>query len=187
MIQLRTDCLVFETAEGWLPCHDADIVVELRAAGPPADKELLGHAAEAVVQFFRVEKQQEVVKPGDFCEALEKVLKGFGIEARVCLPQFAQPTRPAVVEHDLSRLAADGLATFELGFFLKLRETLEGALTDPPRVLRFTGLRTCVKRLLGVRRWNVRCEDLSAQIVSYLEQRLAAPTAAATCCLVVTA
>jgi len=187
MIQLPTDCLVFETQDGWVPCHDTDIVVELGGGGKPADKELLGHAAEAVVHYFRVEKRQSVVTPGDFSEALERVLRGFGIEAKVHLPQFARPTRSAVVEHDLAGFADGEMAVFELGFFLNLRNALQDALKSSPRVLRFRGLRACVKRLLGTRRWNARCEALSAQIVAYLEQCLASPPPVSPCCLVVTA
>jgi hypothetical protein len=44
-------------------------------------------------------------------------------------------------------------------------------------VLRFRGLRGCVKQLTGARRWCVRCQDLEGEIVAYLRQCLSAESA----------
>jgi hypothetical protein len=52
-------------------------------------------------------------------------------------------------------------------------------------VLRFHGLRGCVKQLAGARRWSVRCEQLRYQIVEYLRQCLTAEPEQNDCALVV--
>jgi hypothetical protein len=51
--------------------------------------------------------------------------------------------------------------------------------------VRFHGLRRCVKRLAGARRWSRRCDRLQAQIVAYLRGCLTAETAQNECALVV--
>jgi hypothetical protein len=41
-------------------------------------------------------------------------------------------------------------------------------------VVRFHGLRGCVKQLAGVRRWTPRCRTLEERIVEYMRQCLGA-------------
>jgi hypothetical protein len=51
-----------------------------------------------------------------------------------------------------------------------LRDQLRQHMLQKPRVLRYHGLRACVKQISGARRWTDRCRDLEAQIVSFLRQ-----------------
>jgi len=44
-------------------------------------------------------------------------------------------------------------------------------------VLRFRGLRGCVKQLTGARRWSLRCQSLEGEIVAYLRQCLSVESA----------
>ena len=90
-----------------------------------------------------------------------------------------------IVEADLQKLAASSSEAFELAFFPRLRDELRTQLRQSPQLLRFRGLRNCVLRLTGARRWTHRCRNLQDQIVSYLRECLAAETQTASCALVV--
>ena len=72
------------------------------------------------------------------------------------------------VNADLFRLAAESGKAFELGFFARLREEVRKELNNAPQLIRFSGLRSCVKQLAGAHRWCPRCEKLSDHIVEYL-------------------
>jgi hypothetical protein len=52
-------------------------------------------------------------------------------------------------------------------------------------VLRFYGLRGCVKQLAGARRWSSRCDQIEEQIVEYLRRCLTAEPQKTECALVV--
>jgi hypothetical protein len=66
-----------------------------------------------------------------------------------------------------------------------LRGELRAQLRRTPRLVRFRGLRSCVKQLAGARRWGLRCERLEEQIVEYLRGCLGAEPEQAHCALVV--
>ena len=95
------------------------------------------------------------------------------------------PAASRIAETDLRVLARESGTTFELSFFPRLREVMGEQLNLSPSVLRFTGLRSCVKQLTGARRWGLRCETLSDQIVTYLRECLTQRPAAPSCALVV--
>jgi hypothetical protein len=54
-----------------------------------------------------------------------------------------------------------------------------------PEVLRFRGLRICVKQLIGAKRWSRRCQRLNDQIVDYLRTCLSAEKGGQACALIV--
>jgi hypothetical protein len=66
-----------------------------------------------------------------------------------------------------------------------LRNELRVQLRQSPRVVRFRGLRGCVKQIAGARRWSQRCEQLQDQIVEFLRQCMNQETEKAGCALVV--
>lgn len=181
MIALASDCLVFqlETGESVPLCADM-ITLELQgdeAAG--YDEEVLRHATGAVFYYFKHELDRQVVTLGEFAEALDKVIHGFHLGER--LPA----KRETVAESDLGRLADECGAGCELVFFPRLRDTLRHHVKQSPQVLRFHGLRGCVKRLVGARRWCARCETLRGHIVHYLRECLNSEPAPTTLRLVV--
>lgn len=173
MIQLRSDCLVFKLSNGdSVPCSAEQVTVELIGeAAELLDPDLIRNAAAAVLHFFKHEQGRDYVSLGEFSEALEHVLRSFGLAV-----QHQEPDAPApagkVVRSDLRHLAADSGKGFELCFFPRLRGEMERQLGETPRVICFTGLRGCVKQLVGARRWNGRCQELSDQIVAYLRECL---------------
>lgn len=184
MIALLSDCLLFELANGErVPCSPEMISIEL--VGNPAswlDPEVLRHAAASVFHYFKTDLGRESVTVGEFVSALEKVLRQLGFT--ICSSP-AEPPSQKVIEADLGLLARESGGSLELLFFPRLRDELRAQLRRSPRVLRFCGLRSCVKQLAGARRWSGRCEKLEDHIVEYLRQCLNAETEPTDCALVV--
>lgn len=170
MIALNSNCLLFQLANGEsVPCSAEMICVEI--VGSPdsqIDPEMLRHAAASVFHYFKHDLGRETVSVGEFAGALERVLRTLG------LTLYPEPRQRDILESDLSLLARESGVSLELFFFPRLRDELRFQLRQSPRLLRFRGLRGCVKRLTHARRWSPRCEALQEQIVDYLRQCLRA-------------
>lgn len=183
MTQRPTTCLVFKTASDQIACGAAELNIELVGEGlDGSEAELVREAAAGVLHYFREELQRESVTVGEFSVALAKVLRGFGLNVE----SWAKVAEPGVMaEADLTQLAARAEGTFELGFYAQLRAELARQLEPKPSLVRFVGLRHCVKKLAGARRWSVRCETLSDQIIEYLRRCLSEQKHAGNCAVVV--
>ncbi|MGO9587606.1 MAG: hypothetical protein ACLP2Y_15550 [Limisphaerales bacterium] len=184
MIALESGCLIFQLSSGEsVPCSVEMISVELTGnAGDVLDPEVLSHAAASVFHYFKNELQRETVTIGEFAGALEKVLRQLGFVFRSgALESRSRET----VETDLCLFARESADSLELFFFPRLRDELRAQLRRSPRVLRFCGLRGCVKQLTGARRWSSRCEKLQDHIVEYLRRCLTAEPEQTECSLVV--
>lgn len=181
MIALSSNCLLFQLSNGErVPCSAEMICVEIVGhTHCLIDPEILHHAAASVFHYFKNDLERESVTVGEFAGALEKVLRNLG------LPLLVGKTGPEILESDLSLLARESGVSLELFFFARLRDELRFQLQQSPRLLRFRGLRGCVKRLTHARRWSVRCEKLQEQIVEYLRQCLTAEPGKNDCPLVV--
>ncbi len=171
MIALASDYLLFKLPSGvTVPFSTKDITFEVDGETAASfDSEFIRHAADAVFHFFRYELQREVISVAEFAAALGKVLGGFKSSAAGVQKSAAQE---GVLESDLGRLAEQSGKDSDLFFFSILRAELRRQLKQAPRLLRFRGLRGCVKRLTGARRWNGRCRKLQQQIVDYLRECL---------------
>jgi hypothetical protein len=194
MIHLRPDCLVFKTADGEnIPCSAHEVTVELMGDSAKwLDQEMVEHAAEAVLHYFRTEKGQNIVSVAEFSEALERVLRGLGLDVKAAGADAAETAStpslapPRIVETDLQHLVDEASLGCELVFFPRLRDAVRRELLDgTPLLLRFRGLRPCVKKLAGAKRWGTHCQTLNDQIVEYLRTCLTTETRAAGCALVV--
>jgi hypothetical protein len=176
VITLAADCLLFELASGEsVPCSAEMVAVELEGETVKLfDPEFVEQATHAVFHYFKHELQRQSVGVGEFTGALEKLLRGFAATAPRPVELNA---RQRVLEADLHCLARESGEGGELVFFARLRAELQRHLQQPPQVLRFRGLRGCVKQLTGARRWGVRCQDLEGEIVAYLRQCLSAESA----------
>ena len=184
MIALQSDCLLFQLASGEsVPCSAEMISVELTGNGEGMpDPEVLRHAAASVFHYFKRELERESVTVGEFAVALEKVLRNLGFAIRSgALENRSQE----ILETDLCRFARESAESLELFFFPRLRDELRTQLRRSPRVLRFSGLRNCVKQLTGARRWSTRCEHLQDHIVEYLRRCFTAEPEQNDCSLVV--
>jgi hypothetical protein len=183
MIALASDCLLFEMAGGnSIPFAAEMISVEVTGNAGMFDPEFVNHAAKAVFHYFRHELGRQTVTVAEFAGALEKVLRGFQLTGP---PPAAAPPASQVLESDLRRLACESGKGCELFFFPRLRDELRHQLQQSPAVLRFRGLRGCVKQLAGAQRWCARCQTMQDQIVEFLRECLSAETRQRECALVV--
>jgi hypothetical protein len=173
MIALASDYLVFQMATGEsVPCSAEVISVELADTPVGAfDPHVVQQAASAVFYYFRHELGRQTVSVGEFAGALQRVLRSLG----AVVPASARASdQRRVPESDLCRLARESGPGGELFFFPRLRAELSLQLLQAPRIVRFHGLRGCVKQLAGAQRWSPRCRNLEAQIVAYLRGCLSA-------------
>lgn len=194
MIQLRPDCLIFKTSDGeQIPCSAEWITLELMGEGAAwIDPAVVQNASAAVLHYFKHELSREFVSVGEFAIALEKVLRGFGLSVYADNGLESNPdqapaaaTEKSVVESDLREVASSAGKGFELMFFPNLREEIRMKMEQSPHVLRFHGLRGCVKQLTGTERWNRRCQHLNDQIVDYLRNCWQTERRSESCALVV--
>ena len=193
MILLRPDCLVFKTADGEnIPCSAHEVTVELMSDCTEwLDPDMVEHAAGAVLHYFKSEKGQDTVSVAEFSQALECVLRGLGLNVKASdnaeapLAEAESLPPPRVVEANLQELAGEPSLGCELVFFPRLRDLLRRELDGTPLLLRFRGLRACVKQLAGARRWGPHCQALSDQIVDYLRGCLGAEKSGSSCALMV--
>jgi hypothetical protein len=184
MIALLSDCLLFQLTNGEsVPCSAEMISVELVGGSDGwLEPEVLRHAAASVFHYFKTELCRESVTVGEFAGALEKVLRNLGFTIRA---GNVESRARETIETDLDLMAQESGGGFELFFFPRLRDELRAQLRHSPRVLRFRGLRGCVKQLAGARRWSGRCDKLRDNIIEYLRQCLTAESEPTDCALVV--
>ena len=184
MIQFHADALWFQTPDGETIPRSVEVVaLELcDDAGSSLDPELVGHAAQAVLHYFKEDLGRSQVSVGEFAQTLATVLRGLGLALHPA-PGTLAPDRPR--ETDLRRLACEAGSGFELTFFARLRAELRIMLAQSPRLARFHGLRGCVKQLAGAQRWNLRCQQINDQIVDYLRRCLSAEGSSQSCSLII--
>ena len=184
MILLRLDCLVFETTAGeQIPCGAKEVTFELVGeAAKWLDAEIIENAAAAVLHYFRSERGQEIVTVAQFASALEKVFVELGLDVKMSEATDEPSPKRTLVEADLCGFASDG---GELFLFPRLREEVRRRLDGTPCVLRFHGLRACVKQITGAKRWGAQCRALNDQIVDYLRTCFSAEKAGSGSALVV--
>ena len=181
MIALHTDCLLFQLNNGEsVPCSSEMITVEIiGGADSQLEPDLLRHAAASVFHYFKVELNRETVTVGEFSRALEKVLHHLGYTIHAGGPEYD------IHDTDLARLIREAGGGLELFFFPRLRDELRVQLRQSPRIVRFRGLRRCVKQIAGARRWSSRCEQLQDQIVEFLRSCMDREAEKPDCALVV--
>ena len=184
MIALSSDHLIFQLTNGEsVPCSAEMITVEIAGNSDGLiDAEMLRHASASVFHYFKTELERESVTVGEFALALEKVLRGFGLTLYADEPP---PLVRQILEAALRHIARESADSLELFFFPRLRNELRTQLRQSPQVLRFRGLRGCVKQLAGARRWSARCEKMQEQVVGYLRECLTAEPEQNACALVV--
>lgn len=184
MILLACDCLLFELPSGEsVPFSAGMISVELaNGAGETLEQDFVEHAAASVFHYFKHDLGRKTVSVAEFASAFELVLNGLGLQlaaGRLATSKVGRSTK------DLRLLAHDAGQACELAFFPQLRDAVRDQFRHTPRLVRFHGLRECVKRLVGARRWSPRCETVRDQIMDYLRRTLSLEAAGGPCGLVV--
>ena len=184
MIALSSDHLIFQLANGEsVPCSAEMITIEIVGNSEGMiDADMLRHAAASVFHYFKIELDRQSVTVGEFALALEKVLRNFGL---TLYADEEPPCEKQILEADLCHIARESDSSLELFFFPRLRDELRAQLRQSPRLLRFRGLRRCVKQLAGAQRWSGRCELIQDQIVSFLRECLTAEPEQKDCALLV--
>lgn len=191
MIQLRSDCLVFEVKGGdKIPCSVEQLTIEVLSESLGAiSPEVIQQAARAVLHYFKDDLGRETVTVDEFTAALEKVLSGFGFQVHAGSKVVGDETESAsevpVAEADLEAMAGSGNEGLEMAFYTRLRGELRTLLSAEPRMVRFNGLRPCAKRLARVRRWCPRSEQVRDEIVRFLRDCWSAEHPRQQCALVV--
>ena len=184
MMLLQPECLSFRLATGESVRLSPEMIsVQISGeAAPIIPPEMLKECVSAVFHYFKHELGRDSVSVAEFSRALERVLRRFG--AGGVRPEAFDCIAPAF-EADLRRLAQISGKGFELQFFPRLRDELNKQLHHPVEVVRFHGLRGCVKQLAGARRWGNRCQALRDQIVAYLRACICTDNAGKDCTLIV--
>jgi hypothetical protein len=180
--------LIFRTSDGdQIPCSAEWVTLELMGnSAALIDPEVVQNAATAVLHYFKHELGKEFVSVAEFAVALEKALHGFGLTIYADdRPQAGTAQKKSVVNFNLQELADGVDKGFELLFFPNLREQLKNKMEQAPDVVRFHGLRGCVKQLVGTARWTRRCQNLNDQIVDYLRHCWQTDGAGRSCALIV--
>jgi hypothetical protein len=178
-------CLLFQMANGEsVPLSAEMISIELGGdTATKFDPHFVQHAANAVFHYFKHDLGRLTVTVGEFAGALENVLRGFGASAEAVARKTSAP--PRLVESDLRDLASQSGQGCELFFFPKLRDEMRHQLERTPQIVRFRGLRSCVKQLTGKQRWCPRCQTLHDQIVEFLRNCFTAHASRPGCALLV--
>jgi hypothetical protein len=189
MIQLKSDCLLFQTDDGeQVPCSAEWVTLELMGEGASlVDPEVVRHASAAVLHYFKNELKRQFVSVSEFALALEKVLRNFGLSVYADFEGGEEaPKENRILDSNLHALASSpATAGIELLFFSQLRQELQRQMQQSPNILRFHGLRDCVKHLAGAERWTPRCQTLHDQIVDFLRGCWQTESASQSCALVV--
>jgi hypothetical protein len=184
MITLAKDCLIFHLSNGEAVPFSAEMIsVELTGEtahwfGP----EIASHAAKAVFHYFKVELRRQSVTAEEFAQAMEKVLRGFKLSAA---KETRSKSERQVTESDLGQLAQEAGNGCELLFYPRLRKEFRQCVQQGRSVVRFCGLRSCVKQMTGARRWTARCRAVEEQIVGFLRECAEAETGRSEFALVV--
>ncbi len=185
MIALHSDCLLFQLHNGEsVPCSADMICVEIvgESRRPARTRNAPARRRQRVSLF----QNRTRPRSRDRRRIFPRARKGpapSGLHAFT--PNDPGGLAGEVSNTDLARLLSETGDSLELFFFPRLRDELRVQLRQSPRVVRFRGLRGCVKKLAGARRWSSRCERLEDQIISFLRECLNAETAPPGCALVV--
>ena len=184
MILLAPDCLLFQMPSGEsIPFSAEMISVELaEGAGGLFEQDFVEHAAASVFHYFKNHLGRKTVSVAEFASAFESVLHGLGLKldgGRVTTTSGGKAAK------DLRLLAQEAGAGCELLFFPRLRASVREQTDRSPQLIRFHGLRGCVKRLLGAQRWSPRCDQFRDQIIEFLRRCVSVEAAGDPCALMV--
>jgi hypothetical protein len=138
----------------------------LAEAGVP-DTLLAESIAEAVYWSARDHQPAAICSPRDIQQQVETVLTWLG------LPQVARAygRRGGRTEICLDQVAL-AAGSLELSFYGQLAQHLATAADRQLQVVQVRGLRACVMRLAGARRWSRSCRRLADDIVAFIHARL---------------
>ena len=163
MIQLREDIVWVRGADDRLtPFDGCQLAASIQNA--IGDQLLAESVAAAIYRYARDGKNTESLRASEIVDLVCAALTMFGLTD--CADAYRLRGRCAEIR--LDQLAVSD--AFELGFYRQLDRELR-SLTGPAR-LSLRGLRACVMRLRGARRWGESCRALADEIVSFVRGRV---------------
>jgi len=163
MIQLREDIVWVRGADDRLTPFDGSRLAD-SIQNAIGDQLLAESVAAAIYRYARDGKTIESLRVSEIVDLVCAALTMFGLTD--CADAYRLRGRCAEIR--LDQLAVSD--AFELGFYRQLDHELR-ALTGPAR-LSLRGLRACVMRLRGARRWGESCRALADEIVSFVRGRV---------------
>jgi hypothetical protein len=173
MIRLLEDIAWVKFADGRLAPFDEHrlaLSIQRVAEGVGDADWWLAESIAAAVHMYAVKTRSDGIIPStEIEEIVVAVLSTLGYE-KISLAYGQSPNHVAIQLHELMSRTN---AAFELEFFQQLDRALGVAASSRLSVMEVNGLRTCVMRLLGARRWTAGCRRLAEEIVTHVRERVA--------------
>jgi hypothetical protein len=169
MIQARMDIAWVRGADGRLTPFDPDrlaqsVALACEFTGHP--DRLLAESVAAAVQQYACECEPARVI-ADY--EIERIVLGV-LTALAC----ESVARAYACRHEWAEIRLDQIGGFELEFYRQLDEALRAASgAEEMARVHLRGLRACVMRLRGARRWGGSCRALADEIVEFVRARVA--------------
>lgn len=130
----------------------------------------LGESLAAALEMFALNIAKEpVLAAGDIAQFVETVLNSIGYSTIARMYSH----RKNHVEIRLEDMASRVTTGFELGFYQRLDHALDVVNNSGTTLVQIRGLRECVLKLRGARRWSDRCGRLADDIVDHVRMRAA--------------
>lgn len=173
MIADRTDVVwVKADDDRYEPFDGARLARSIQRAADAAGQadSVLAEGVAAAMQSYAIEcRAGQPIAVGELTRIIGELLSmlGFPEIARA----YVRQTQRTEVRLDHMVAAAD--TSFELGFFHRLDAALDVIADEQLSAMQLRGLRACVMRLRGARRWNQRCRQLAEDIVNHVRHRAA--------------
>lgn len=169
MIQLnpRSICLHLPHGET-VPLLAKSVVhayCEQKPLGIDMESWQLEEVAHALIHYLRVDLHRDTIAADDFFEALSTLVIVVGDHP-------AQKSEEPIQSANLYHMAQEPGCAFELAFFRAVQRATREFKAQRTRLIRFVGLRPCVKLLLGAKNWGKSCQRLSDEIVDFIRRQM---------------
>jgi hypothetical protein len=170
MIQLREDIAWVRQADGRCEPFDvaqltASIHRAIAAAG--LTDQLLAESIAAAIYHYTCEIcRQQTIAASEIEELVIAVLTMLDLD--MVVQTYERRRQSAQIQLDRLTDTAD----FELGFYRRLDTELAAVAADELEWVQLSGLRACVMRLRGARRWGESCRVLADEIVAFVRERI---------------
>ncbi len=169
MILPRMDIAWVRGSDGRLTPFDLDRLARSVALACEftghSDRLLAESVAAAVHQYACECEPGRVIAAGE----IERIVLGV-LTALAC----EDVARAYASRREWAEIRLDQIGGFELEFYRQLDEALRAAsATEEMAMVHLRGLRACVMRLRGARRWGDSCRALADEIVGFVRARVA--------------
>ena len=166
MIQPREDIAWVRAKDGRLTPFDADRLarsIQLACEFAGHSDDLLAESVASAVHGFTCE-----------CDALAAAEIAQIVHDVLTMLTCSDVARAYARRGEWLEIQLDEIAGFELEFYRRLDTTLRTASSkEEMAVMHLRGLRACVMRLRGTRRWGDSCRLLADEIVDFVRGRVA--------------